>query len=48
MVAFVAVAAAFLAQQRRAAEPLLILYATESGNAEGVAVKLAASARRQT
>jgi sulfite reductase (NADPH) flavoprotein alpha-component len=31
----------------RAAEPLLILYATESGNAEGVAAKLAASARRQ-
>jgi sulfite reductase (NADPH) flavoprotein alpha-component len=31
----------------RAAEPLLILYATESGNAESVAAKLAASARRQ-
>jgi sulfite reductase (NADPH) flavoprotein alpha-component len=31
----------------RAAEPLLILYATESGNAEGVAAKLAGSARRQ-
>jgi sulfite reductase (NADPH) flavoprotein alpha-component len=31
----------------RAAEPLLILYATESGNAEGVAAKLAAAARRQ-
>ena len=31
----------------RPAEPLLILYATESGNAEGVAAKLAASARRQ-
>ena len=31
----------------RAAEPLLILYATESGNAEGVAAKLAATARRQ-
>lgn len=31
----------------RAAEPLLILYATESGNAEGVAAKLASSARRQ-
>jgi sulfite reductase (NADPH) flavoprotein alpha-component len=31
----------------RAAEPLLILYATESGNAEGVAAKLAANARRQ-
>ena len=31
----------------RAAEPLLILYATESGNAEGVAAKLATAARRQ-
>jgi sulfite reductase (NADPH) flavoprotein alpha-component len=31
----------------RQAEPLLILYATESGNAEGVAAKLAANARRQ-
>ena len=31
----------------RAAEPLLILYATESGNAEGVAAKLATTARRQ-
>ena len=31
----------------RTAEPLLILYATESGNAEGVAAKLAATARRQ-
>ena len=31
----------------RAAEPLLILYATESGNAEGIAAKLATAARRQ-
>jgi sulfite reductase (NADPH) flavoprotein alpha-component len=31
----------------RQVEPLLILYATESGNAEGVAAKLAANARRQ-
>ncbi len=31
----------------RTAEPLLILYASESGNAEGVAAKLATSARRQ-
>ena len=31
----------------RAAEPLVILYATEFGNAEGVAAKLATSARRQ-
>ena len=31
----------------QAAEPLLILYATESGNAEAVAAKLASSARRQ-
>jgi sulfite reductase (NADPH) flavoprotein alpha-component len=31
----------------RTAEPLLILYATESGNSEGVAAKLAGTARRQ-
>ena len=31
----------------QAAEPLLVLYATESGNAEAVAAKLASSARRQ-
>ncbi|MGD9507926.1 MAG: sulfite reductase flavoprotein subunit alpha [Geminicoccaceae bacterium] len=31
----------------RAAEPLLILYASESGNAEGVAAKVAANAKRQ-
>lgn len=31
----------------RAAEPLLVLYASESGNAEGVAAKLAGTARRQ-
>ncbi len=31
----------------RTSEPLLVLYATESGNAEGVAAKLATSARRQ-
>jgi len=31
----------------RATEPLLILYATESGNAEGLAAKLATTARRQ-
>lgn len=31
----------------RVAEPLLVLYASESGNAEGVAAKVAATARRQ-
>jgi sulfite reductase (NADPH) flavoprotein alpha-component len=31
----------------RASEPLLVLYASESGNAEGVAAKVAANAKRQ-
>ena len=39
--------AAAPAPAARAAEPLLVLYASEGGNAEGVAAKLASTAKRQ-